>query len=137
MYMKKYPVVMVIIFLGIYTFGCAKKETPVEVSQEQLTLESMSSIVPESETPVLEPLPPAGPYKPTNEEIQTALKNAGYYTGEIDGKIGPLSRKAIEEFQKANALIPDGVVGPKTWALLSKHLSPQPAPATQAPVKKR
>lgn len=135
--MKKCLIVTVIIFLGIYTFGCAKKETSPEVSQEQLTLESMSSIVPEPETSPLEPLPPAGPYKPTNKEIQTALKNAGYYNGKIDGKIGPLSKKAIEEFQKANALTPDGVVGPMTWAVLNKYLNPQPIPATQAPIKKR
>jgi peptidoglycan hydrolase-like protein with peptidoglycan-binding domain len=72
----------------------------------------------------LEPLPPAGPYKPTAEEIQTALKNAGYYNGAIDGKLGPMSKKAIEEFQKANGLQVDGKVGPKTWLALSSHLNP-------------
>jgi len=67
------------------------------------------------------PLPPQGPYKPTGIEIQTALKNAGFYTGNVDGKIGPKSKKAIEDFQKANGLKVDGKVGPKTWEALSKH----------------
>ncbi|MCX5716492.1 MAG: peptidoglycan-binding domain-containing protein, partial [Candidatus Omnitrophica bacterium] len=46
-----------------------------------------------------------------NKQIQTALKNAGLYIGQIDGKIGPLTKKAIEEFQKSNGLKVDGKVG--------------------------
>ncbi len=79
----------------------------------------------------LEQLPPSGPYKPTAQEIQTALKNAGYDIGLVDGKIGPKTKKAIEDFQSANGLKADGKVGPKTWSLLSKHLNPtaeSPAP---------
>ncbi len=74
----------------------------------------------------LEMMPPAGPYKPTNIEIQTALKNAGFYTGIVDGKVGPMTRKAIEEFQKAKSLIVDGKIGPKTWSVLSVYLNPVP-----------
>jgi peptidoglycan hydrolase-like protein with peptidoglycan-binding domain len=80
----------------------------------------------------LEPLPPGGPYKPTGIEIQTALKNAGFYTGTIDGKFGVMSKNAIEAFQKANNLQADGKVGPKTWAALSKYLK-----AAAAPLKKK
>ncbi len=86
-------------------------------------------------TPVagkLEPLPPSGPFAPKATDIQLALKNAGYYTGNIDGKIGPKSKKAIAEFQKANGLKADGKVGPKTWAMLSKHLNSSPAPIVSA-----
>jgi peptidoglycan hydrolase-like protein with peptidoglycan-binding domain len=73
--------------------------------------------------PVLEPLPPSGPYKPSAQDIQTALKNAGYYSGNIDGKVGPKTKAAIEEFQKSSGLTADGKVGPKTWAALEKHLT--------------
>lgn len=76
----------------------------------------------------LEQLPPSGPYKPSTKEIQSALKNAGYYTGKVDGKKGPQTKKAVEEFQKANSLPTDGKVGPKTWVLLSKYLNLEPAP---------
>ena len=58
----------------------------------------------------------------TKRELQTALKNAGYYDGAIDGKIGPKTRKAITDFQAANRLKVDGVVGPETRAALSRHL---------------
>jgi peptidoglycan hydrolase-like protein with peptidoglycan-binding domain len=60
--------------------------------------------------------------KPTTKRIQTALKNAGYYSGNVDGKVGKNTRKAIAAFQKANGLKGDGVVGNRTWQLLKKHL---------------
>lgn len=58
-----------------------------------------------------------------NQKIQTALKNAGLYSGAIDGKIGPMTRRAIETFQKNNGLKVDGKVGPKTWAVLEPFLN--------------
>lgn len=58
-----------------------------------------------------------------NKEIQAALKAAKFYAGDIDGKIGPRTKKAIVEFQKAKGLKPDGKVGPKTWAALERYLT--------------
>jgi peptidoglycan hydrolase-like protein with peptidoglycan-binding domain len=66
------------------------------------------------------------------QKIQTALKNAGLYTGNIDGKIGPGTRKAIETFQKNNGLKADGKVGPKTWAALEPYFNGQAQAQTQA-----
>lgn len=57
-----------------------------------------------------------------NKEIQAALKAANFYTGNIDGKMGPRTKRAIVEFQKAKGLKPDGKVGSKTWAELEKYL---------------
>ena len=54
-------------------------------------------------------------------DIQTALANAGFYAGPIDGKIGPATRQAIEAFQRANGLTADGKVGAKTWTALKAH----------------
>ncbi len=59
---------------------------------------------------------------PSARQIQAALKNAGYYSGAIDGKIGRQSRQAIRDFQKANNLMVDGKVGKKTWAALKEYL---------------
>ena len=64
--------------------------------------------------------------KPTatyEEKVQAALKNAGYYTGAVDGKIGSKTREAIKAFQSASGLKADGVVGPGTWEKLKKFLS--------------
>ena len=57
------------------------------------------------------------------QQIQTALKNAGIYNGSIDGKLGPASKRAIEEFQRKNNLKADGKVGPKTWTALEQYLN--------------
>ncbi len=127
--------------------GCAKKQEVEEL--QPITLESLGAastpaqVAPDLKTqevnvpsvPVatvsakeLVPLPPQGPYKPTDIEIQTALKNAGFYAGNIDGKIGPKSKKAIEDFQSANGLKVDGKVGAKTWEALGRYLNIAPSP---------
>lgn len=55
----------------------------------------------------------------------------GYYVKQLqsylhlyeDGIFGPLTEEAVKEFQKANGLVPDGIVGDKTWAkLTNSHL---------------
>ena len=66
------------------------------------------------------------------KEIQTCLKNAGFYNGKINGVKGKATKKAIKEFQKANGLRADGVVGKKTWEALSKYSS---LPAQAAPAQ--
>jgi len=58
----------------------------------------------------------------TPQEVQTGLKNAGYYTGAIDGKLGSGSKKAIREFQTDHDLESDGIIGKKTWAELKNYL---------------
>lgn len=56
----------------------------------------------------------------TTKDIQLALKNKGFYDGPVDGKMGKKTLAAIKDFQKANNLVIDGVVGAKTWAELQK-----------------
>ncbi len=46
------------------------------------------------------------------EEIQSALGIV------IDGDFGPKTENAVKEYQKANGLDPDGIVGAKTWKSL-------------------
>jgi len=59
----------------------------------------------------------------THKDIQLALKNAGFYNGPIDGKIGKNSKKAIREFQKVNGLKADGIIGKNTKSLLIQYLT--------------
>lgn len=47
-------------------------------------------------------------------QIQTRLKNWGYYTGSVDGIYGTKTKNAVIAFQKKNGLTPDGVAGPAT-----------------------
>ncbi|OHV75460.1 lytic murein transglycosylase [Ensifer sp. LCM 4579] len=41
-------------------------------------------------------------------ELQSRLKELGYYSGEVDGNFGSGSRAAIQAFQAQNGLAPDG-----------------------------
>lgn len=52
--------------------------------------------------------------KSENKVIQQKLKNLGYYKGNIDGILGPLSLSAIKNFQRDYGLKVDGIVGPQT-----------------------
>lgn len=50
-------------------------------------------------------------------EVQYILRSYGYSLP-VDGKYGPKTTKAVKHFQKANDLLPDGIVGPITMEAL-------------------
>lgn len=54
--------------------------------------------------------------------VQQALKQAGYFTEEVTGYFGNITKNAVSAFQKANALENVGAVGPKTAELLNRLL---------------
>ena len=60
------------------------------------------------------------PYTKGNDvrAVQTALKAAGYYAGEIDGVFGQLTARGVVAYQAARGLVVDGYCGPITWASL-------------------
>ena len=51
-------------------------------------------------------------------QIQTKLKNWGYYKGEIDGIYGSRTVSAVKYFQRKNGLTVDGIAGSKTLAAM-------------------
>jgi len=57
--------------------------------------------------------------------LQTALQNAGFNLGKIDGKFGNKTLQALKDFQAANGLKPDGVIGYRTISQLLKYLPAQ------------
>jgi peptidoglycan hydrolase-like protein with peptidoglycan-binding domain len=147
--MKGTGFIILALAVSICLFGCGKKQQTLEEMQEPMSIEALGTAtttpaqplpmeskiqeVKPQVVPMPEGLPPSVSSKPTTQEIQSALKNTGYYTGNIDGKIGPMTKKAIEEFQKANSLKADGKVGSKTWEALSKYLNIAP----EAPKKNK
>ena len=54
----------------------------------------------------------------TVRQIQTKLKNWGYYSGAVDGIYGSETARAVEYFQRKNGLTADGVAGPATLRAL-------------------
>jgi peptidoglycan hydrolase-like protein with peptidoglycan-binding domain len=51
-------------------------------------------------------------------EMQKRLIELGYLNDRADGSFGPLTLKAVKDFQKANGLVADGICGPKTQSIL-------------------
>lgn len=52
--------------------------------------------------------------------LQQRLQQLGYFKAGITGNFGPITTEAVIQFQKANGLEPDGIVGPRTEAALQK-----------------
>jgi hypothetical protein len=46
--------------------------------------------------------------------VQASLQEQGYYTGEVDGLLGPLTQDALVNFQNANGLAPTGSIDEPT-----------------------
>jgi peptidoglycan hydrolase-like protein with peptidoglycan-binding domain len=95
---------------------------PVYAGEENLPLLSK---VGSTDAPAAKPAAPKKPaaFAPLKKgskgsnvkKVQTALKL------KADGEFGPATEKAVIEYQKANKLEEtNGVVGPKTWAALTK-----------------
>jgi peptidoglycan hydrolase-like protein with peptidoglycan-binding domain len=78
-------------------------------------------------TPAPSPAPAPlrkGDMGPDVQKLQTQLEQHGVHTGGADGKFGPMTQRAVIEFQRGQGLNANGVVGPETWAALAKPGSP-------------
>lgn len=51
-------------------------------------------------------------------QIQTKLKNWGYYAGDVDGVYGGATERAVRAFQRKNGLTADGKAGAQTLEAL-------------------
>jgi peptidoglycan hydrolase-like protein with peptidoglycan-binding domain len=159
--MGKYLAVLVIFVSGAMLVGCQKKsaqndlmpaeemmdnrmmapenqEMATEMTDTTSTTDAVTDTtgaITAAEQTATDAMTAAAPTLPTPHDIQTALKNAGYYNGNIDGTIGPKTKQAIKDFQFKNNLSSDGKVGPKTWSKLSQYLTAGATTTTQAPTE--
>jgi murein L,D-transpeptidase YcbB/YkuD len=137
-----------VVFLVLLLTGCATTSTTVKSQTQQVNeqikelqdkvrfleqeLQSRGKQVSELEMELDKIKKTTGSTQPTKtapvvknlsiRQIQTALKNAGFYNGAIDGKEGNLTRAAIKRFQRKCGLKADGIVGKRTAAELAKYL---------------
>ena len=59
-----------------------------------------------------------GAHGPTVSWAQYLLVRRTLSDNQIDGRFGPVTKAAVEQFQSSSHLAVDGVVGPATWAAL-------------------
>ncbi|MGF1520044.1 MAG: peptidoglycan-binding protein, partial [Nodosilinea sp.] len=64
-------------------------------------------------------------------QLQEALRRWGADIT-ADGVFGPATRQAVEQFQRSQNLVVDGIVGSQTWSSLQQQPTPPP-PAPPAP----
>jgi len=79
--------------------------------------------------PAVEPPAPAGPGLTAPQGRPTLRRgDAGPWVQRLqeavgiapaDGLFGPRSEAAVREFQRHQGLVPDGIVGPRTWAFVA------------------
>ena len=77
------------------------------------------------------------------KNVQTRLKELGYYRGKVDGKFGRASVNALKSFQTNNGLKADGIAGKSTYEKLysadaipfTVEETPTPTPAPTASSK--
>ncbi|MBD0343846.1 MAG: transporter substrate-binding domain-containing protein [Coleofasciculus sp. Co-bin14] len=67
------------------------------------------------------------------KELQSRLKQLGYFKGEIDGVYEKTTELAILEFQKSLNLTTDGIVGSSTWENLQTTPSALPIRSSISP----
>ena len=59
-------------------------------------------------------------------QLQRRLATLHYDVGSVDGIFGSSTFHGVVAFQKVNGLVRDGIVGPRTWAALSRPVIPKP-----------
>ena len=82
---------------------------------------------PDPAAPTPEPILRTGSRGQEVKDLQSRLQYLGYYSDEIDGQFGAMTKAAVIDFQKANGLEADGMAGSETKAVL---YSPQAKPKT-------
>ncbi|MCL2169610.1 MAG: N-acetylmuramoyl-L-alanine amidase [Defluviitaleaceae bacterium] len=73
---------------------------------------------------------------PSIRQVQERLNQLGQRPPlTTDGVFGPLTEAAVIAFQRANGLVPDGIVGPNTWnALFAQNVQPPTPPPAASTV---
>ena len=109
-------VVLVILAIGFGFLLSRMIPTAAEVQREMTPTPTKTPKPTDAPTP--EPVLRTGSRGQEVKDLQSRLYSLGYYTGEIDGQFGAMTKEAVIDFQRTNGLEADGMVGSETKTLL-------------------
>jgi peptidoglycan hydrolase-like protein with peptidoglycan-binding domain len=88
------------------------------------TEQALNQTYPETPAPKTQPTVRLGDKSPTVLRVQRQLSSLKLYDWrKMDGNFDETTKKAVMNFQKANGLTPDGIVGLKTHTMLQQKTS--------------
>jgi peptidoglycan hydrolase-like protein with peptidoglycan-binding domain len=102
----------------IPTAGEVRREMSLTPTPLPAVPGSVMAVTPDPAAPTAEPVLRTGSRGQEVKDLQSRLYTLGYYTDEFDGQFGPATQAAVKEFQKANGLDADGMVGSETREVL-------------------
>ncbi len=109
----------------------SNQTTDTTTPNTEVTTQATSTATPEAKDKII--LRP-GNYGDEVKELQTKLKQLGFYDGVIDGGYGVGTLSAVAKFQSANGLGADGLIGTTTKekieAAIQQKLQPSPSPTS-------
>jgi len=107
---------------GVFGGGGSAPTTPVTTA---VRTAPATTVLAPGPTPVRAPATVLNPGSsgPQVKRLQRGLVRLGYSPGRVDGSYGPATENALNRFQHANGLQPDGVLGPKTLQTLKNKLA--------------
>ena len=119
-------VILVILAVGlgfllsrmIPTIGEVRREMSLTPTPLPDVPDSVMLVTLDPSEPTPEPVLRTGSRGQEVKDLQSRLYTLGYYDGEIDGQFGAMTKSAVIDFQRANGLEADGMVGSETKTLL-------------------
>ena len=111
----------------IPTIGEVQREMSLTPTPLPEVPDNVMAVTRDPSAPTPEPVLRTGSRGEEVKTLQSRLMTLGYYYDEIDGQFGGATKAAVMEFQLANGLEADGLVGSETAAVL---YSPQAKPKT-------
>ena len=102
----------------IPTIGEVQREMSLTPTPLPEVPENVMAVTPDPAAPTPEPILRTGSRGQEVKDLQSRLQALGYYSDEIDGQFGAMTKEAVIDFQKANGLDADGMVGTETKNVL-------------------
>jgi 3D (Asp-Asp-Asp) domain-containing protein len=112
-FLKHFFILVVLLAVNIPTAALALPAAPVEKTPEKPVEKSV-------EKPAEKPTIMIGARGDEVRGIQKHLADGGFYAGEIDGIFGPITAKAVKEFQKSVNLTVNGIVDKETFTYIGR-----------------